>query len=467
MTVTFRPAVRENVGLILGVMGASGSGKTYSAMRLAKGMTPPGKRFAVIDTEAGRATHYADRFAFDHADLAAPYSPARYAEAIKAADAAGYPVIVVDSFSHEHAGDGGILDMQEEELSRMAGDNWQKREAVKMAAWVKPKMAHKKMLYALLQVRAHLILAFRAEEKIEMVKDAYGKMVIQPKQSLTGLAGWIPICEKNLPYELTASFLLIPDLPGNPHPIKLQEQHRSMVPKDAPLDEATGERLAAWARGGVQSTKGQNAAVVAALLEEVQATLVSRYPGQTAADKDAKAQLLEQAFGSRSWAVVKAMDEQTLRAGLEKLRRPAEAGRAQEADRGGNPPVTREHASHQEQQPAPKERPQEGDEPSPGLFPTAQELKPPRQAGPPGKLAGVDTPDEAQTLEEQIEAEKAKLERQPPDAIWEKLCEHVTGTTVLDMADPAALQQLLELVKGLVAEDPATIEKVTAIVSAA
>jgi hypothetical protein len=51
----------------------------------------------------------------------APFSPARYSEAIAAADKAGYPVIVVDSFSHEWAGDGGVLDMQEAELDRMAG----------------------------------------------------------------------------------------------------------------------------------------------------------------------------------------------------------------------------------------------------------------------------------------------------------------------------------------------------------
>lgn len=255
MNFTFRPATRENVGLILGVIGASGAGKSFSAMRLAKGMSA-GKRFAVIDTENGRAKHYADQFEFDHGDFHAPFSPERYQEAILAADAAGYPVIVVDSSSHEHAGDGGILDMQEAELTRMAGDDWKKREACKMAAWIKPKMQHKRMVTRLLQVHAHLILCFRAEEKIEMVKDPQsGKMVIQPKRSLTGLSGWIPICEKTLPYELTASFLLTPEKPGIPQPIKLQEQHRPFIALDKPLDEKAGEQLAAWARGGVTSAK--------------------------------------------------------------------------------------------------------------------------------------------------------------------------------------------------------------------
>ena len=249
MTFQFKRAIREQVGLLVGLAGGTGSGKTFSAMRLAAGIAGD-KPFAVIDTEAGRAKHYADQFCFDHGDLAAPFDPQAYAEAILAADAAHYPVIVVDSMSHEWAGAGGVLEMQEAELDRMAGDDWKKREAVKMAAWIRPKMAHKKMVQRLLQVRAHLIICFRAEEKIEMVRDDKGKMQIVPKASLTGINGWIPVCEKNLPFELTASFLLTADAPGMPKPIKLQEQHRPMFPTDKPINEESGRKVAAWAAGG-------------------------------------------------------------------------------------------------------------------------------------------------------------------------------------------------------------------------
>jgi hypothetical protein len=239
MTFIFRKAVREDVGLIIGLIGPSGGGKTYTAMRLASGMAN-GAKFCVIDTEAGRAKHYADQFKFDHGDLKPPFRPAAYADAIHAADAQGYKVIVVDSMSHEWAGEGGILDWQDEELTRMAGDNWQRREACKMAAWIKPKMQHKQMAQRLLQVRAHLILCFRAEEKVEMVKGDDNKTKIVPK-------GWVPICEKNLPYELTLSMLLTPDAPGVPKPIKLQEQHRALFPAGQPITEDTGRRIAAWA----------------------------------------------------------------------------------------------------------------------------------------------------------------------------------------------------------------------------
>lgn len=257
MTFTFKKAVRENVGLLVGIAGGTGSGKTYSAMRLASGICGD-KPFCVIDTEAGRAKHYADAFNFDHGDLAPPFRPERYAEAIAAADKAGYPVIVVDSMSLVWSGDGGVLDWQEDELDRMAGDDWKKRESCKMAAWIRPKMAHKQMVQKLLQVRAHLILCFRAEAKVEMVKNPETrKMEIVAKQSLTGLDGWIPVCEKNLPFELTCSFLMLAQRPGMPQPIKLQEQHRPIFPLDLPINEESGKRLAAWASGAVSPKAAQ------------------------------------------------------------------------------------------------------------------------------------------------------------------------------------------------------------------
>ena len=244
-----KPAVRENVPLLIGLAGGTGSGKTYSAMRLAAGLSN-GQRFAVIDTESGRAKAYADEFQFDHGELTAPFRPETYERAILAVDAMHkYPVIVVDSASHEYAGEGGLLDWQEDELTRMAGDDWKKRESCKMASWIKPKMAHKAYVQKLLQIRSHLILCFRAEPKTEMVKQD-GKMVVQPKKGLTGLDGWFPLCEKNMPFELTAYFLLTADKPGIPQPIKLMDRHRPFFQLDKPITEEAGRQLAAWARGG-------------------------------------------------------------------------------------------------------------------------------------------------------------------------------------------------------------------------
>lgn len=247
MSFMFKPAIREEVGLLIGLIAPSGGGKTMSAMRLASGIVGEGNKFAVIDTEARRALHYADMFKFDHGELKPPFTPDAYASAIKAADDAGYKAIVVDSASHEWAGEGGVLDWQEAELQRMAGDDYRKREQCKMAAWIKPKQSHKHMVQRLLQVRATLILCFRAEDRVKMEKDQTGKTVIVP-------VGFQPVCSKELPYELTVSFLMTPDKPGYPQPIKLQEQHKAIFPLDKHINEQSGKLVAEWAKGGAKPT---------------------------------------------------------------------------------------------------------------------------------------------------------------------------------------------------------------------
>jgi len=254
MSISFGRAVRSNVNLLIGVAGPSGSGKTYSALRMASGITD-GAPFAVIDTERGRSKHYADQFKFDVAEMEPPFSPAAYLEAIESADKANYPVIVVDSMSHSWAGDGGCMDMQEAELDKLAGNDYAKRDRVKLLSWSKPKQEHKRMVYGLLKVRAHVILCFRAEPKVEIAKEG-DKVVIVPKKSLTSIDGWIPICEKSLPFELTASALLMPDHPGVPKWIKLQEQHRIMFPPGEVMDETAGRAIATWASGTEEKKNG-------------------------------------------------------------------------------------------------------------------------------------------------------------------------------------------------------------------
>jgi hypothetical protein len=240
VTVSFRPAKREQIPLLLGVAGGTGSGKTYSALRMARGIAQ-GAPFAFVDTENGRAKHYADLFPeMRHAEIHAPFRPEKYADAI-VQGASEYPVVVVDSMSHEWAGDGGCLDWHDDLMDGNQAKNF--------SAWIEPKKAHKRMLTQLLQLNAHVILCFRAEPKVEAKKNERGQWEYVPKPSLTGLDGWIPISEKMLPYELTASFLLMADQPGVPKPIKLQEQHKPFVPLDQPLSENTGKLLAAWAAG--------------------------------------------------------------------------------------------------------------------------------------------------------------------------------------------------------------------------
>lgn len=255
MSITFKHAVRENVSLIVGMAGGTGAGKSVSSLRLARGLSGD-KAFCVLDTESGRALHNADMCQpWDHGDMKAPFSPDAYTDAILAADKAGYPVIICDSFSHCWSGDGGCMDMHEADLDRMAGQDWKKREACKLAAWIRPKMAYKAMMQKLLQIRAHLVLCFRAEQRIEMLKGPDGKMQIVPKTTLTSLDGWIPVTEKSTPFELTVSFLLTADAPGKPKPIKCPDALRAIFPLDQPVNEESGKRLAQWASGAKPAPK--------------------------------------------------------------------------------------------------------------------------------------------------------------------------------------------------------------------
>ena len=253
MSFSHRPARREAAPVLVGISGPSGGGKTYSALRLARGLAN-GAPFGMVDTENGRGLHYADFFPeMEHGHLRAPFTPAAYAQAIKTFDDEGFGVIVVDSMSHEWEGDGGILRWQEEEFERLGG-----RESARLKSWNVPKTAHKRFVQELLQVRAHVILCFRAEDKVEMVKGKDGKSEVRAKETLTSILGWIPISERRLPFELTLSLLVTPDRPGIPRPIKLQEQHKPFVPLDQPLSEETGRLLAEWAAGG--ESAAQNSA---------------------------------------------------------------------------------------------------------------------------------------------------------------------------------------------------------------
>lgn len=230
---TFAPAKRAGVGLFVGVAGGTGSGKTFSALRIARGIAGPTGRIAAIDTEAKRMSHYAGRFEFDVTDMAPPFRPERFAQAAADAEKAGYAVLVIDSMTHEWAGEGGVLDWHDE----LKGDD----ERQNMRAWIKPKTAHKAMIGSLLQRRIPIVLCFRAEEKIKVGPG--GKPEPQ---------GWTPIGDSRFMFELTTMLTLSNEAPGIVSyklPRKIQEQHLPFFPDGQPITERAGEQLAAWARG--------------------------------------------------------------------------------------------------------------------------------------------------------------------------------------------------------------------------
>jgi len=247
--ISFEKAKRQRTPMLVGIIGPSGSGKTYSALRMAAGMAKvTGGRVKMIDTEACRGLHYADDFDFDHAAMSPPFSPLAYLEAIRAGTQDRNDVLIVDSMSHEHEGEGGLLEMHEAELERMAGSDFSKRERVKFLAWVKPKQQRRRLINAVVQMGVNAVFCFRAKEKTKPVKGG------DPIHM-----GWQPIAGEEFIFEMLVNVLLYPGAGGVPNwaPDEASENAMLKLPSSlegcfAPgktISEETGERIARWAMG--------------------------------------------------------------------------------------------------------------------------------------------------------------------------------------------------------------------------
>lgn len=262
-----RPATREKTPILVGLVGPSSSGKTFSALRLAAGFqrVTGGETF-VIDTEARRALHYAERFKFRHVAFGAPFSPLDYLAAVEYCVKKGATTIVVDSMSHEHEGPGGVLEMHQAEHERLGG-----KEQTKLLAWGKPKAARRRLINSVLQLPCNFIFCFRAKEKLKIER---GKDPVPLGFQAIGAEEWV--------YEMTLKCLLLPgacgvptwqsDMIGERALIKLPEQFRAMFTGKGPppqLTEDIGQQLATWGAGVPSGS--------AAATEASAADLIARY----------------------------------------------------------------------------------------------------------------------------------------------------------------------------------------------
>ncbi len=244
-----RPATRERVPLLVGLVGPSSSGKTFSALRLAAGMQRViGGDIFFIDTEARRATHYADLFTFRHVDFRPPFGPLDYLAVIEHCLARGAKILVIDSMTHEHSGVGGVMDQSEVFLDDKCGDDWKKREKLMMLALARPKAQRKKLNAAIVQLGVNAVLCYRAQDKIKPVAGS------EPVK-----LGWQPETTSPLHYDMAQRFLLTPGCEGVPtllpdtdaekRMVKNPAQFRDVFKKGEPLSEAIGQKLAEWAAG--------------------------------------------------------------------------------------------------------------------------------------------------------------------------------------------------------------------------
>jgi hypothetical protein len=161
--LTFTKATKKAAKGRVAIDGPSGSGKTYTALTMA---TTLGERIAVIDTEHGSASKYADLFNFDTLGLHR-YSPQILIDALAAAGSAGYDVAVIDSLSHFWMGTDGMLEQVDKAAKRSGGHG--------MSGWKEMRPVERQMVEALLAYPGHVICTLRVKTDWVEGENARGK----------------------------------------------------------------------------------------------------------------------------------------------------------------------------------------------------------------------------------------------------------------------------------------------------
>jgi len=239
-----KKATRTGVKPLIGIYGESGTGKSMTALLLARGLVGPNGRIAMIDSESGRGSLYADVIpgGYDVLELKEPFAPSRYVEAIRIVEESGAGVLIIDSASHEHEGIGGVLDMaaQNEERSGKAG----------LHNWKAPKMEHAKFMLKLLQSPLPIIVCLRAKYKTRQTKEG-GKTIIVKDEKTS------PIQSEDFVFEMTAHAEILQN-----HTIILTKvshpELRKCFPGDqtVPISIEHGEALARWCNGSSSPSSG-------------------------------------------------------------------------------------------------------------------------------------------------------------------------------------------------------------------
>jgi hypothetical protein len=167
----------------LAIAGPSGSGKTYTALSIAASL---GKKVALVDTEHGSASKYADLFHFDVMEMEPPFNPDRFGKAIIEAQTGGYDVIILDSLSHAWNGTGGLLELVDQFAMKYKGNTF--------AGWKEGTPIYNKLIDTIVQTDIHVIATMRSKQDYVLETGDDGKQ--RPKK-----VGMAPIQRDGFEYE--------------------------------------------------------------------------------------------------------------------------------------------------------------------------------------------------------------------------------------------------------------------------
>ena len=258
----FKKATKEQAKLRLALFGPSGSGKTFTALRLAAGM---GGKVAVIDTERGSASKYADRFEFDVLELGnGDRTTEGYISAIKAAQQAEYDILIIDSVSHAWK---ELLAEIDRLASQFGGNKW--------AAWSKGTPKQSAFVDAILDYDGHIIATMRSKTAWDTSKDSRGR--VKPVR-----VGLEPVQGKGIEYE----FDLLGELSVD-HVLHISKDRTGEF-QDRTIEkpgEDMGKELAAWLASGAAPTPKKKRAKAKAKVEPAAQAAVEEPAVQAAVDE--------------------------------------------------------------------------------------------------------------------------------------------------------------------------------------
>ncbi|WP_210526318.1 AAA family ATPase [Rubellimicrobium arenae] len=253
--------ITDPLTVTLGLSGASGTGKTYSALLMARGMAEAvtgkaGAPIGYVDTENRRALHYKQAFPeMAHFDMRAVddkgqmigFGPERWIEVIDAAEAAKLPVLVIDSFSHAWEGVGGVLDLHAQTLDRLTRGDDSKKDARSQLAWAEVKPRYRRLVDRIVRATTNIIICTRAKPVMQDIKKGGNA---RPTKTRRADVPWDPAADGDLMFEMTAMVILDPKAPGCPvHQIKVADQFKAMFDPRRPMGVDLGRKMVEWARG--------------------------------------------------------------------------------------------------------------------------------------------------------------------------------------------------------------------------
>lgn len=269
----FKKATKAQAKLRAAIFGPSGAGKTFTSLRIAAGM---GGSIAVIDSERGSASKYADRFAFDVAELH-DKSISSYVNTLK--EAAGhYDVVIIDSLSH--AWSELLTEIDRLANAKYRGNTW--------SAWSEGTPKQRMLVDAILDFPGHVIATMRAKTEWQTETGNGGK-------SRPVRVGMSPEQGKGIEYEFDVLFELSTD-----HIVNVIKD-RSGKFQDRLIQfpgEEFGKELATWLSDGdtpkpeSELIKKARQAITGATkpeqLEKVRKVLVERVQGGQLSGEDHK-----------------------------------------------------------------------------------------------------------------------------------------------------------------------------------